>query len=145
MQQPTKLIGLMQCALNKKIQEYLVEDNKDFLVVGCIGARGCGKSTVLNLLADSDNKFLRKHQGKFGLVPDEAQLPMQHSVSDGMDLFVTKDRLFLIDTAPLFCNDGKRELINSEMDDLRLVTLLLAICHVVVVVHDDYVNMNTIR
>lgn len=145
MQQPTKLIGLMQFAFNKKVQEFLVEDNEDFLVVGCIGGRGCGKSTILNLLADSDSKFLQKRNGKFTLNPEEAPLQAQRTITDGMDLFVTKERLFLIDTAPLFCSDGKRESINSEMDDLRLVTLLLAICHVVVVVQDDYANMNLVR
>lgn len=43
--------------LNSRLQEYLMEENSDFLVVSCVGAKNSGKSTVMSLLAEKDGLF----------------------------------------------------------------------------------------
>lgn len=63
----------------------------------------------------------------------------------GMDVFITEDRQFWIDTGPVFYNLQKQDSVASEVEDLKLLITLLAISHVILVVQNDGIDMNLMR
>jgi hypothetical protein len=56
METPVKLLFPF-FTVNGKVSSYFVEDNTDFLVVGCVGMKSVGKSTILNILAGKERQF----------------------------------------------------------------------------------------
>lgn len=61
-----------------------------------------------------------------------------------IDCFITKDRIILLDTSPLLCN-FKRDMISSELDDIKLVCCLLNCCHLIIVVTDNFPDLSILR
>jgi protein SMG9 len=61
-------------------------------------------------------------------------------------MFITQDRFIYLDTPPVLCNHFKKDFIVSEMDDIKTIMLLLNSCHILIIVlGDDFVNINLIR
>lgn len=68
------------------LNDYLLDNNNGFLVVGVLGKKGTGKSTLMSQLAASSSVF-RAAQ------PSD---PARHCTS-GIDAFVTTERTILLD------------------------------------------------
>ncbi|XP_055592913.1 protein SMG9 [Uranotaenia lowii] len=136
--------------LNVHAFDYLIEGNNDFAVFGAIGMRGAGKSTILNLLACSPQKkdieqtlfYLGNNVFPINSSFDEYDSSI---VDDEIHMHITKDRIILLDSAPVLANSNKKDFVTSELDDIRKIMLLLSVCHVLIVLQEDYFNINFIR
>ncbi|KAI2800495.1 smg-9, nonsense mediated mRNA decay factor [Blomia tropicalis] len=78
--------------------------NQSFSIVGAVGLDGVGKSSLLNMLA---NRKVFKTHSNMGTSSGSIQgrkncltTPLTH-VTNGVDLHITSERLFLLDTQPL--------------------------------------------
>ncbi|XP_021707787.1 protein SMG9 isoform X2 [Aedes aegypti] len=137
-------------ALNAHAFDYLHESNSDFFVIGAIGMQGSGKSTVLNLLAaDPTEEAIRQaafHVGG-GVFPITSLFGRSETVEfeDEIRMHITKDRIILLDSASVLSNRGNKDFVLSELDDIRRIMLLLSVCHVLLVLQEDYFNINFIR
>lgn len=146
MQKPVDLIG-PHYSVNLQSFDNLIDNNSDFLVVAVIGCRGVGKSSILNLFGPLDKnisleeKIFQKKEGIFPI--RSSYLSISHA--EGIQMFITKDRTILLDCNPLLNNPFKKEILLSEIDDLKILIFLLSICHVIVVVQEDVLNTNLIR
>lgn len=45
-------------------------------------------------------------------------------------MHITKDRIILLDSAPVLSNRGKKDYVLSELDDIRRIIFLLSVCNV---------------
>uniref|UniRef100_A0A023F8R7 Protein SMG9 n=1 Tax=Triatoma infestans TaxID=30076 RepID=A0A023F8R7_TRIIF len=146
--------------------EYLTEST-DFLVVGCIGPQGVGKSTLLSHFAkppddpfDSENLIFKKQS--------KSQIDSSTHCTDGIDAYITDERVILLDSQPVLSlsvlvrhyncegnlsarscsrDDPDYPCIESDMEllSLQYCAFLLTVCHVVVVVQDYSFNPQLIR
>lgn len=122
------------------IASYLDLENTNFYVVGVVGLKDSGKSTILNLLVGLE---FQRFDGKLS-IPNS--LFNESSTSgNSIDLFITKDRLFLLDSAPILHNTNLREFITTEADDFKQIQALLRLCHELVVVFENHQVMNLMR
>ncbi|KAL5966978.1 Protein SMG9 [Taenia solium] len=100
MTEPMKLINEnLKFEDNQKLRGCFIE-NSGFLVVGIIGLQGVGKSSVANLFA---NRLVEGH-------PFDSPFPVQTldslvegypRTTAGVDIYITQDRIILLDTQPL--------------------------------------------
>ncbi|VDP88897.1 unnamed protein product [Echinostoma caproni] len=100
MQYPVKLIDekLLFTDL-ARIQDLFVE-NTGFLVVGALGLQGCGKSSLLNVMANQLTSRTILLDGPFK-VQSLQNLTTNSPQTGGIDLYITQDRIILLDTQPL--------------------------------------------
>lgn len=146
MHKPVDLIT-QHYSVNLQSFDHLIDNNSDFLVVAVIGCRGVGKSSILNLFGPLDKnvsfeeKVFQKKEGIFPIRKSYSSI----SHAEGIQMFITKDRTILLDCNPLLNNPFKKEILLSEIDDLKILIFLLSICHVIVVVQEDVLNTNLIR
>ncbi|XP_053951590.1 protein SMG9 [Anastrepha ludens] len=136
--------------INASTRRLLMKGNTDFLVVGVIGTQGVGKSTVMNLLANDGINF--DYYTKL-FVEEDNVFPTKlkphkcsaRSRTESTHMFITADRLILLDSPPVMCNSYRKDMTTNELDDLRQIISFLTVCHLLIVVQDDYFNMNFIR
>ncbi|XP_053673295.1 protein SMG9-like [Anopheles nili] len=130
-------------AINYRTLDFLHEINQDYIVVGTIGMPGVGKSTVLNLLnlnLYSSDQVDDKTENIF---------PVHNAVNisgeNEVRMHITSDRLILLDcTEPIF-GHTRRDFIQYEQDELRKLITLVRICHVILVVQEEYYNIRLMR
>lgn len=79
------------------LQEYLVEQNNEYLVVGILGKKGVGKSTLQSLLAGctESNNFIFKHE----TINDLKEL--NNHKTNGIQAFVSCERTIFLDCQPI--------------------------------------------
>lgn len=129
--------------------EYLSDVNRNFYVVGVIGPQNSGKSTVMNLIAAMDNSrheepTLTSMKPTFKM-RDHTTFSNPSAISDSVQMYITEGRLILLDSPALCCNKFKKKHISQELDDLKTISFMLSVCHLVIVVLDNYFNTNIIR
>lgn len=133
--------------------EHLIETNADFFVVGIIGTQGSGKSSILNLLIDesqgnandiADNLFTAQN-GVFKTRCSKEYIFSNMPATEGIQMFVTRDRTILLDCSPVLINPYKKDCILNELDDLKMLIFLLSVCHLLIVVNDNGININYLR
>lgn len=125
----------------KILHEYLDNDNTDFLVVGVCGQKNVGKSTLMNIIANqnSDDKRPMPFQ------PEEVfQTNGVAYEGSTLNMFITTDRVVLLDTSPLLFNVQKRDMIVAECDDIKTIMVMLQVCHLILVVHDGCPDLSSI-
>lgn len=167
---PLPLINEHQQLCVSPLNNYLLDTNHQFFVVGVLGTQSAGKSTLLNMLllpanaADAAptpdrapyDQLLQLLNSSSGGCSAGSRFPVQRSTAgppastaptavDGVQMYVTDDRHVLLDCTPLLCNGQKRDPLTSEMDDLRLVALMLSVCQTVLVVDSGAANMALMR
>lgn len=133
-------------------------EQTDYLVVGVLGLQGVGKSTILSLLAETEHlNDLTRCVFKTG--SDERQESAQHQTS-GVDMFVTGERMILLDTQPLLSASILDNIIQfdkkcpidfnymenyAELQSVQIASFLMTVCHVVIVVQDWFSDFNLLR
>lgn len=114
------------------LQTFLDPENSHFYVVGVIGMKDSGKSEILNLLATGKSQKLKPVFTDF-------------TKGNGINAFITEERIFLLDSAPLCDNTNCRDFIVSEADDLRQIQALFRVCNELLVVFESHQIMNLLR
>lgn len=137
--------------LNTTALGYLNDANDNFFVVGIIGGQGAGKSTFLNLLCptvkDVDLKqfYFEEKNGIFRTQPKDQSFSATPT-TEGIQMYITDNRTILLDCSPMLCNPYmKKDSVQSEIDDLKMLIFLMSVCHLLIVVQDEIVNLNLIR
>ncbi|XP_055372676.1 protein SMG9 [Condylostylus longicornis] len=164
MTKPITILSLANNQVNSNTNKVLIKSNTDFLVVGVIGRQGIGKSTIMNFLASpksgldfadtSDSiavnaeeiykKFFKNREGVFPTKFKSGKSPSTPR-TESLHMFITKDRLILLDGPPILSNPGKKDATTNEVEDINLIILLLTVCHLLIVVQDDYFDLNLVR
>ncbi|GFN77480.1 protein smg9-like [Plakobranchus ocellatus] len=136
----------------------LMLEQSDFLVVGAVGLQGCGKSTLLSLLAGNTQHDAYRNYLFFPQTKETKEDCLFQT--SGIDMFVTSDRVILLDTEPLlsislmdcFMRYEKKpppeynNLQNFiEMQSMQLLTFLLSVCNIVLIADDWFVDMSLLR
>lgn len=113
----------------------------DFLVVGFVGKKNVGKSTLANIIAHQSylNRTFQNHHETFTTNGANCD------VNNTLDMFITADRVILIDCSPFLFNVQKRDMMVSELDDIRTCMVLLKICHLLVVANDGFPDLSVLR
>lgn len=133
--------------------DHLVETNSDFFVVGIIGTQGCGKSSILNLLLDdapADGTHGASNPLKLANEVFKTRTTKEYTFSsmpatEGIQMFISRDRTIFLDCSAVLCNPYKKDCILNELDDLKMLIFLLSVCHQLIVVSDNGLNMNYLR
>jgi len=156
---PTESTNLIDMNFNwsDRAIETLMEQS-DFIVVGCVGLQGSGKSTVMSMIADPKDIV---EKGKLLFRP-QRKSDMEKAVhrTVGIDIFVTKERMILLDTQPLLSpsmldqylrydrkvpTEFSTAEICLEVQALQILTFLYTVCHVVLVVQDHFTDLNLLN
>lgn len=146
---PSKLIsGLLKW--NDAGNEFMVEQT-DYVVVGVLGLQNVGKSTVLSYIGEvpeKNNKLIFKPQIK-------GTRESGVHVTSGIDMFVTKERMILLDSQALLSISHLIELSRHEkkhapdfarfdagidIQSVQLAAFMLCVCNYVIVVMDWFVD-----
>lgn len=105
-----KLIDPLTWCLNESLAaEYMIPDgplSACFKVVSVVGTQSCGKSQVMNALAGCN--VFRCHGN------DTDSNLLQH-VTKGIDMWITPERMFLLDSQPLLSASILDDFINSSI------------------------------
>lgn len=173
----TKLMDKTMQLIENPI-DYLY-DQQDFLVVGCLGTQGVGKSTIMSLLTSNYMYvfllfliitylfFYITILISLTIRPDIFQVQNLSNFengtncTNGIDFFVTKNRVIYLDTQPIFSGslidysasfDQKKASVdfvntecNLELQSLQFAAFLFSVCHVILFVQDWFVDPNLLR
>ncbi|KAL1416301.1 hypothetical protein MTO96_006331 [Rhipicephalus appendiculatus] len=138
--------------------EYLV-DQPDFYVVGIIGMQGAGKSTIMSILAGQYGQAGMRQLFR----PQSRELrELGQHCTTGVDIYVTPERMILLDTQPVISASVMDHMIQFEkktpgggdfhslenahvMQSLQMASFLMAVCHTVIVVQDWFADPNFLR
>lgn len=136
----------------------LMLEQTDFLVVGAIGLQGCGKSTLLSLLAGNTQQDAYRNYLFFPQTKETKEDCLFQT--SGIDMFVTSDRVILMDTEPLLSACMMDCLLRYErkippeysslqnfieMQSMQMSTFLLSVCNIVLVAVDWFVDLSLLR
>jgi len=69
---------------------------------------------------------------------------LSENITDSVNLFVTKDRVILLDSPPVLLHTKKKD-NTSNLSDLNNIVTFLNVCHLIIVVWHDYLNINFLR
>lgn len=116
------------------LQQYLQHENSNFCVVGVVGMKGSGKTKLMNLLANQELEQCEEH----GTLSNENPFAGNFKNGNGVEAFITKSRLVLLDSAPILFNLSCREFMLSETDDHRQLQALFRLCHELIVVYESH-------
>lgn len=134
--------------INKASRKILMKSNTEFKVIGVMGVQGSGKSTVMNLLSGDDADCSDCYQRTFG---DEPVFPTRlkskrscgiRARTETLQIYITGNRMILLDSAPVHSSGQRKDPVLNEVDDLRQIITLLSVCHLLIVVIDDYFDLN---
>lgn len=131
--------------LNNQSFDNLIETNTDFYVVGIIGTQGSGKSTIMNWLIDDDKNENLFDSGIFDTQNSKETYFSNRPTTDGIQMYVTRERTILLDSTPVLFNPHKKFSVLNELDDLKMIIFLLNVCHTLILVEDKGINLNLIR
>lgn len=148
---------------NGQLNNYL-QDSDGFVVIGAIGREKVGKSTLLSLLGG--NQFI--DDDRTMIFP--AASSNSSEITRGIDVYITNEQTILLDTQPLlssqlhqqqtlqFSSDHYRSQQNPhlwqqqtdprsmfidnilEIQTLEIIAFILAVCHVVLIVEDQFAD-----
>ncbi|XP_051163003.1 nonsense-mediated mRNA decay factor SMG9 [Leptopilina boulardi] len=129
-------------------------DQQDFLVVGCLGTQGVGKSTIMSLLTANDISDIYP-------VQNISHQESGSNCTSGIDFYVTKNRVIYLDTQPILSSSivdyttlfdqkkGTSDFVNPEtnleLQSLQFAAFLFSVCHVIIFVQDWIVDPNLMR
>ncbi|KAL8599177.1 hypothetical protein ACOMHN_007893 [Nucella lapillus] len=138
------------------IEELL--DQTDYLVVGAIGLQGSGKSTILSLLAGNTPQDPYRNYAFHPQIKEIREDAFHQTV--GVEMFVTPERIILLDTQPVFSASVMDVLIRQEkkysqdytstetcveVQSLQIASFLMTVCHVIIVAQDWFTDVTFMR
>uniref|UniRef100_A0A182K430 G domain-containing protein n=1 Tax=Anopheles christyi TaxID=43041 RepID=A0A182K430_9DIPT len=130
-------------AINYRTLDFLHETNQDYVVIGTIGMPGAGKSTVLNLL---NTNLYSPDQGDNRT---QTIFPVHNTINiageNEVRMHITEDRLILLDCCEPVFGHARKDFIQQEQDELKKLMILLRICHVILLVQEEYYNIRLMR
>ncbi|CAI6349731.1 unnamed protein product [Macrosiphum euphorbiae] len=150
MKAPVKVIDDYMQFINEGLSNCLL-DQTDFLVIGCLGLQGVGKSTLMSDIANKPNLFATS---------TSEYLETTQNCTAGIDAYITKNRIILLDCQPILSSsvaysashkrmgqsiDQSGLLVDNEMISLQLAAFLLSVCHVVLLVQDWFFDPNIFK
>ncbi|XP_050429958.1 nonsense-mediated mRNA decay factor SMG9 [Adelges cooleyi] len=147
MKTPVKIIDDYMQFINEGLSNYLLEQ-PDFLVIGCLGLQGVGKSTLMSNIANKPNLFSST---------TTEYIETAQNCTSGIHAYVMKNRVILLDCQPIlsssvaYSTSQKRigqsmdTSIDNEMVSLQLTAFLLSVCHVVLIVQDWFFDPNIFK
>jgi hypothetical protein len=139
----------MSCGVNlinrntlnpKALQKYLQSENSNFYVVGVVGMKDAGKTRLMNLLARQEVEHCKEH----GAV-HHGPLSGEFLGGNGVEAFITPNRLVLLDSAPILYNNSCQEFVPSEIHDHRQLMALFRLSHELLIVYERHQLFNVIR
>lgn len=102
-----------------------------------------GKSTLANILAHpfyfNGQTFCQENE----IFPTNGL-----AGESGIDVFITTDRIIILDCSPLLYNNHQkreRDMIFAESEDIKIQKVLLQICHLIIYVHDGFPDLSVSR
>ncbi|ETV94292.1 hypothetical protein H310_11948 [Aphanomyces invadans] len=128
-------------------------DMTQFVVVGCVGLEGVGKSTIMSILNGHDpfgNTPSASLDTTFPIQSHDTVLHGCHETT-GIDVCVTSDNVILLDSQPLLSTSMLVDMVSQhdspkfgalaldhqiQLTSLHILTYLLSVCHHLIVVHD---------
>jgi hypothetical protein len=118
--------------------EFLDNENSDFLVVGIVGRHLVGKTTLINVIANQNYVKISDNRSSLIFQQDEEIFTTKTINYEGatIDAFITSNRIIVLDTSPISANVQRRDMIVSESDDLKLLSILIQSCHLIFAVQD---------
>ncbi|KAG0229713.1 smg-9, nonsense mediated mRNA decay factor [Actinomortierella wolfii] len=129
--------------------EQWLSDHPGHFVVGVLGGQGVGKSTLLSTFAGKSNAFHKQTR----LMAASAT----HQTV-GMDMYVTSERVILLDTEPLYSMSSVEAAVKNDripegmpidiwMDRQALImaTFLFSVCNVVIIMAEECIDTETYR
>lgn len=146
--QMTKPLALLTGELMLNVEtfaSYVQEMSTQFTVFGFIGLQNVGKSTLANVLLNPESSLESVLDGQVFATRGARHRLKIEPITEGIDLYITEDRLFVLDCGPFLTNQLHKEGILNELDELKVLILLLNICHTLVVVENNYLNPNLWR
>ncbi|XP_041032719.1 protein SMG9 isoform X3 [Carcharodon carcharias] len=137
--------------------EYLL-DQTDVLVIGIIGLQGTGKSTIMSLLSSNTPE---EDQRSYVFRAQTQEIKERGgNQTNGIDFFITQERIIFLDTQPILSPAVLDHLINNdrklppeyslphtyvEMQSLQMAAFLFTVCHAVLLVQDWFTDLNLYR
>lgn len=123
------------------LYNFLDPENSNFYVIGVVGMKNAGKSTLMNLLATG-----KVHRCQVnGKTEIGSSLFNEFKTGNGIEAFITNNRVILLDSAPILHNTNCREFIISEADDIRQLQTLIQLCHELIIVYEPDQIINLVR
>eukprot|EP00761_Pharyngomonas_kirbyi_P001151 gb/GECH01001152.1/.p1 GENE.gb/GECH01001152.1/~~gb/GECH01001152.1/.p1 ORF type:complete len:518 (+),score=109.35 gb/GECH01001152.1/:1-1554(+) len=155
----TKIISLynnMELTLDTFFKQ--ISESKEFKVIGILGPQGVGKSSILCELAG--HSPLEKISKESSPAPFSISSSNINAETLGVDAYITKERVILLDCQPIFSPNLLAKLISSDaklptdvvshenyidLASTRLGLLMISICNVVVTVLDGFDDIRTLQ
>lgn len=123
------------------ISMFVEPENSNFYVVGVVGMKDSGKTTVMNLIATgSKSAKLDENGNVIGGAP-----VFTGNTKLGIDAFITPSRVILLDSTPIMDFSRNRSFIIKEADDFRQIQMLLRLCNELIIVYEPHQVMNLMR
>lgn len=126
---------------SQTISMFVEPENSNFYVVGVVGMKDSGKTTVMNLIATGSKSVKLDENGNvIGGAP-----VFTGNTKLGIDAFITPSRVILLDSTPIMDFSRNRSFIIKEADDFRQIQMLLRLCNELIIVYEPHQVMNLIR
>lgn len=125
---------------SQTISMFVDPENSNFYVVGVIGMKESGKTTVMNLIATGMKDPKIDENGNV-----TTALAFTGKTKLGIDAFITKTRVILLDSTPIMDFSRNRSFIIKEADDFRQIQMLLRLCNELIIVYEPHQLMNLLR
>ncbi|XP_042240507.1 protein SMG9-like isoform X1 [Homarus americanus] len=157
MKGPVRLLD-ESLSLCDDLSSYLL-DQSNFLVVAMMGTQGVGKSALASLFVDPTVDVQKIRSCVFRPESLEQIMSGCHG-TNGIDIYITPERLIVLDCQPLLSPSIMDRLITQEkkftsdynstenlmeVESLQVLTLVMSIAHVVMMVQDTSADPNLIR
>lgn len=129
--------------------QFLSDTNDSYVVIGVLGKKGVGKSTLMSLISGCDDTCLFK--------PSTEHETAQHK-TNGIDCFITKERTILLDIQPMLSASILEKTSDSnkkgmefkyhenyiQIQSIELACFCLSVCNVVVLMEDWFLDPNLV-
>jgi ABC-type polysaccharide/polyol phosphate transport system ATPase subunit len=102
-------------AIKNIFQSYILNDNREYTVIGAIGLQGTGKSTFLSMLAG--NQTLDKYRQYIFRPCSRDTIYSGLYQTNGLHVYVTESRTIYIDCKPFNCSAIFEEQIRKIRSD----------------------------
>ncbi|KRY60294.1 Protein SMG9 [Trichinella britovi] len=142
----------------EQFEDYLDDQCKNFFVVGVIGPRGVGKSTLMSMIGGNYSSDMYRRY-KFRPASKETTESMWYQTA-GVQIYVNRHRTILLDSEPIPSiavmrnsmrakyrnkSEASNMLTSSANQSLSVAAFLLQVCHLVIVLFESFVDADLMK